>query len=137
MDLLKIILILLFINAVIFLKISRNTHKTKITNLFPLLIALESFLFYFYINVKLMLISIPKGPKLFLYTDFRWNKIVMLTPEDACEYKEYIHYPKYNSSYTQIATKDFPSIICLYQSSILREYAKYVHLQNVYCTIFL
>ena len=65
-----------------------------------------------------------------MFDQYSWSEKAMLTPSDAYEYKEFIHYPEYNYCYTQVSTRNIPDRICFFESSLLREYAKQLVKEN-------
>ena len=134
------ILVYLFI-SIFFLNISiiihtitryRKSSRIKRINTKNLLIFTGSTFLIFFLSFSFSTLPVTISLTR-IYAGFHFSGIVLLTPSEACEYQEYIHYPEYNSSITQVVSNDIPKLICFYQSSIIREYAKYVHLKNVYC----
>ena len=69
-----------------------------------------------------------------IYPGFLWRKMSLLTLSDVEEGEDFIYYPDYNSSYTQLITKNSTKSICFYSSAVGREYSRYVHLTNAFCT---
>ena len=93
-------------------------------------VILIKLLFLFFFNntniIKLMVEDI--------YPGVYWTHVKMFQPTDAEEVKEFIYYADYNSSYTQVVSKNASDAICFFGSSVYREYSRYIHLKNAYCS---
>ena len=69
-----------------------------------------------------------------IYPGMKWTKVSLLKLKDAADGKDFIYFPTYNSSYSQIVSKNSTRSVCFYSSSIAREYVRYVHMTNAFCS---
>ena len=66
---------------------------------------------------------------------FKWTRRVLFNiTQDAYSYRNYIYFPSYNSSYSQLIDKNATKSGFFYYSAVAREYGRFIHLKQVYCT---
>ena len=113
------------------LNISRFRHFSELVSYFILGLM---FLIILHFLVLIEIYSIKVSFE-HLYFNFKWTKKIPFdVKRDAYYYKNYIHYPKYNSSYTQIISKNSTISGFFYHSAVAREYVRFIHMKQAYCT---
>ena len=94
--------------------------------------------YFCYFSVFFLFLLPTKRPRpnvhCFLFPEFRFKGVRKLETSDTVEMKDFIYYPTYNSSYTQLVSKNNARGICFYTSAVGREYSRFVHMKNTYCT---
>ena len=112
------------------------THKRRIDLKQHYLFFLIISLYIINLNAHLVFSSFSTIPELtcrFVNTSF-FKKVVSVNSKTVYYYKDFIYYPTYNSSYTQLVTRNTKLFSCFYKSSVGREFSRFVHVKDAFCT---